>query len=612
MKDKKEKMLTIIGVITLLIFGIGATFAYFIAQGGNAEQTNINVTTHTTDSLVFEVGKAIGITADQTTFAPGAGNRSDNTYARAELKANSSTNNATEHYYVYLAIDTNEFTYSTEEQTAELILTITDPNGNPLTNINGLNYVTVGELSGFDITEEKNLITIANNYEINSTSTKIDEWNITLTLVNLDANQNNNAGKTFNGTLMIQKNAVASQYIASLFTTQGANNLYYHNGTILDSEGNIMDAEDGSYRYAGGDYRVADAYSSTYNSISDIIMFELNDETGYNSLYLTYDDAKTYYNSWKKIVRQAELDGYIVANSVDNYVCFGSNEETCPHDHLYRIIGVYGDNVKLIKADYATEDQLGTDGDFSLTYTTKEEYNNGDSNPFPNIDDLLHKGSNLKYSLYYWNKSNFDLTVNETSHSNVWSYSELNKTNLNKNYLNSIGTKWSNMIDETTWYVGGVRDTSNAKTAYEYELGVNKNITAPYEPYKAKVGLIYVSEYFYSALPNYWTLPSINGEGGFYLDEDSPIFVGTDYTLTMNENWLYMGGYDYSISRIDNNKYKVFAFYAEGSIGDAMAYKYGTNNPLDKGKEIRPTFYLKPTVTFAGGTGTSTDPYRIA
>ena len=190
--------------------------------------------------------------------------------------------------------------------------------------------------------------------------------------------------------------------------------------------------------------------------------------------------------------------------------------------------------------------------------------------------------------------------------------SELNKTNLNKNYLNSIGTKWSNMIDETTWYVGGVRDTSNAKTAYEYELGVNKNITAPYEPYKAKVGLIYVSEYFYSALPNYWTLPSINGEGGFYLDEDSPIFVGTDYTLTMNENWLYMGGYDYSISRIDNNKYKVFAFYAEGSIGDAMAYKYGTNNPLDKGKEIRPTFYLKPTVTFAGGTGTSTDPYRIA
>ena len=149
-ETRKEKVWMIIGVITLLIFGIGATFAYFIAEGGNAEQTNINVTTHTTDSLVFEVGKAISITADQTTFAPGAGNRADNTFARAELKANSSTNNATEHYYVYLAIDTNEFTYSTEEQTAELILTITDPNGNPLTSINGLNYVTVGDISGFD------------------------------------------------------------------------------------------------------------------------------------------------------------------------------------------------------------------------------------------------------------------------------------------------------------------------------------------------------------------------------------------------------------------------------------------------------------------------------
>ena len=52
----------------------------------------------------------------------------------------------------------------------------------------------------------------------------------------------------------------------------------------------------------------------------------------------------------------------------NNYVCFGSNESTCPTDNLYRIIGVFGNNVKLIKYDYGTTDELGTDGDYSKTY----------------------------------------------------------------------------------------------------------------------------------------------------------------------------------------------------------------------------------------------------
>ena len=50
--------------------------------------------------------------------------------------------------------------------------------------------------------------------------------------------------------------------------------------------------------------------------------------------------------------------------SVNNYVCFGSSEASCPADNLYRIIGVFEDKVKLIKYDYATSALLGTNGDY--------------------------------------------------------------------------------------------------------------------------------------------------------------------------------------------------------------------------------------------------------
>lgn len=51
------------------------------------------------------------------------------------------------------------------------------------------------------------------------------------------------------------------------------------------------------------------------------------------------------------------------------------------------------------------------------------------------------------------------------------------------------------------------------------------------------------------------------------------------------------------------------AFYVSnsGSIGSAFAF----SNPSLDSAIIRPCFYLNSNVTYAGGTGTSTDPIRI-
>lgn len=105
----------------------------------------------------------------------------------------------------------------------------------------------------------------------------------------------------------------------------------------------------------------------------------------------------------------------------NNYVCFGSNESSCPEDNLYRIIGVFNNQVKLIKDGYANSNLLGNDGD--------------------------HESSVGLSSVYYWNNSG----------SNTWSTSLLNKTNLNTNFVNNIGSTWANKIATTTWKVGEIR-----------------------------------------------------------------------------------------------------------------------------------------------------------
>ena len=64
MKDKNKRqaiILCIVGVLTLITLVVGATFAYFKAQGGAGGSSDVNVITATTDLLTFKIDKAINI-----------------------------------------------------------------------------------------------------------------------------------------------------------------------------------------------------------------------------------------------------------------------------------------------------------------------------------------------------------------------------------------------------------------------------------------------------------------------------------------------------------------------------------------------------------------------
>ena len=399
MKNKKQAIiLSVVASIALLVLIVGATYAYFQASGGTGTSANLRVTTYTTDVFNFEVGNDISIYADATSFASGKGNAVGSTFAKAILTANNKTNTATEHYYLYLNISNNTFLYTQNESTPELLLTITDASGNAVTDITSLTYKTVTDgkgtsISGYDITNKSGLITLFNNKEITASPTKTDEWNITVTLVNYDKDQSENAGKSFSAKLMIQKGKIKEtvatvcsngQTLSSCIISMDGKDdtLYHHTSSLANGAG------DNSYRYAGA------------------------------------------------------------SASVNNYICLGSDATTCPDANLFRIIGVFGDQTKVIRAKSVGDKQ--------------------------------------------WH----------TSDDNTWSSSSLN-TYLNGEYLTSLGTL-AKKIATTTWKVGGgsiIYLYDVPKTVYQYEVGSSASTTT----YDAKIGLMYVSDYGFAADQSGWT-----------------------------------------------------------------------------------------------------------
>lgn len=219
MESKKKKIVLVITIVFLVALVIEATYAYFVAQTGVGAATNVEVSANTVDTFSFEAGSPLKFTADQFTFTEGGKNASASTFAKAILTANSKTNTVTEHYYLYLNININTFTYSQDSTKPELLLQITDKSGNAVTNVTGLEYKTVTnsvgmQISGFNVTTKNGLITLFDNREITTTSTLEELWNVTLIFANYEFNQAANGGNVFNAKILIQKAAAFTNLTA--------------------------------------------------------------------------------------------------------------------------------------------------------------------------------------------------------------------------------------------------------------------------------------------------------------------------------------------------------------------------------------------------------------
>ncbi len=532
--DKKKRLITM--VVTLLVLTIGVTFAYFMARTGEGKQAGTTITTGTVDDLKFNVSKEnLSLNINQFNFASGSGNLSDNVTATASLKANSTKNTATYNYYVYFQIESNDYVYTTTDKKPEIVLSITGPNGE-ITSVDGLTYVSATNadgtiVKGFDITESKtSVVKIADSFEISSSSSTNytnQEWNFKVTFINLDTNQSGNQNKNLTGKVLLQQEKI-----------------------ILN---------------------LSDVAKSGDNLATALRTLGTKGDSSIIGLY--YHDANLTNGAGDNSYRFAGA-----SDQVNNYVCFGSNVTPCPTDNLYRIIGVFGDKVKLIKSDYATTALLGADGDYSKMYTAN------------NWDNSSYKGNNLaNIAAYNWNKSN----------QNTWSLSNLNKTNLNKNFITNIGADWAAKIADTTWKVGGNTwaniGTKPAKTAYQNEINnpVTTNSQDNATELKAKIGLMYVSDYMYAAPQDKWTLVGYNGSD-----------ASKDYRAATSVNWMYMGLAEWTISRNAVGSGPAVFVNDTGYVNDNIVGFIACG--------VRPVFNLSSFVNYVSGSGGATDPILVS
>ena len=254
----------------------------------------------------------------------------------------------------------------------------------------------------------------------------------------------------------------------SVSASSGTNNIqtYYYsinNGSYTSSSSNTHTFSGLS---AGTNYSIR-VYVTDTNGV-DSNVYTINAETD-NAIYYLSDVCsngnnlasciKTYYNtygestgglyyhngsgSYTNAYLEAGDNSYRYAGAsdeVNNYICFGSTG-TCSSNNLYRIIGVFESQVKLIK--------------------------------------------NTSIGEYEWD-----------SEESTWSSSDI-KDVLNSTFLYTLSSTWQNKIINHIWYVGGhPRNGSTLTSYYNYESSGTT--------WSGKIGLMYISDYGYAADPSYW------------------------------------------------------------------------------------------------------------
>ena len=249
---------------------------------------------------------------------------------------------------------------------------------------------------------------------------------------------------------------------------------------------------------------------------------------------------------------EADLYRY-QGTDVYNYVCFGTNsKDVClenPNTYLYRIIGVNSDNqVKLIK----------------------KEALNSEIKWFANNTDIIWPNSII--------------------------YSEINGAGFltNETY---VPEGWSNKISTMSWkygdlykYAQDISSLGSASNLYSIESGWTNTTSA-------KVGLMYVHDYFYAPQ-----------SGGLNCNSSSSSCKASWIHLSNNDEDK-LNAMEWTIMRHGYNSYYgawvSWLIYADGTIN------WGNSEYLYS-REARPVFFLENNVKYASGTGTLSDPFMIS
>ena len=262
---------------------------------------------------------------------------------------------------------------------------------------------------------------------------------------------------------------------------------------------------------------------------------------------------------------------YVGANP-NNYVEFNGE--------AWRIIGVFGSNLKLVRDELLT----------TYSFDNKTTVQGIDSN----------------YGTNDWTKSYLREFLNDyyyggktiTCHSETSGSTATNAT-ITCPDINKITDTAKSMIQNTTWTLGGTTyKTSNPpyETYPVNELYESERGTQVYSGHATTstdyIGLIYPSDYGYAS-----TDASCRQN----------LRAGLKYTFggtptCKNNNWLFKGVWYWTISPYSSSANFVFYVHSDGSLNHNIAlYR----------ESVRPSVYLKFDIKIVSGSGTKDDMFKL-
>lgn len=294
-----------------------------------------------------------------------------------------------------------------------------------------------------------------------------------------------------------------------------------------------------------------------------------------------------------KIVR------YIGANP-NNYVYFNcsdyNNQSSYGTCEKWRIIGVFNN---VTKSDGTKENLVKiirdeSIGDYSWGSSSSSEYG---FNDWTDADamKLLNPGydsESVGGSLYYNAKSG---TCYGQDFGN--DYETHVKVSCDFTYTGLKNDITRNAIEEVVWNLGGTNDyyTSTASMFYTAERGTTVYSGRP-TIWTGKIGLMYPSDYGYA------TSGGATKDRAACLAHKLGNWGSSDFSDCTKNDYLYHQAYEWTLTPLSHDASFVAATDFGGSVFNYSAGYIGA---------VRPTLYLKSSISVDSGTGESSNPYRL-
>ena len=146
-----------------------SSFAYMNFDTKKVTTGNSGVSVSASDGNKLEIFK------DTTSLEKVSGTY----YSKIEMRTRAvitATSSHTDTYSLYYQINENGFKDSVNGN--KVIIKIFKPDGTELTSLNGLTRTSVGNISGFEVTNKEGIITIFEDREITTTNKKTEEWKV--------------------------------------------------------------------------------------------------------------------------------------------------------------------------------------------------------------------------------------------------------------------------------------------------------------------------------------------------------------------------------------------------------------------------------------------------